>query len=70
MQMSELIMSSPHNFPCILYIIFFLLPFLLLLLLLKHEKACPHIANYIRANIIQHLFRVDIRQVLLLNKLS
>ena len=42
MQMSELMISSPHNFPCIdsnVYIIF-------LLLLLKHVKACHQIKIY------------------------
>ena len=46
MEMSELMMSSPHKFPCILYVTFFFF----------FVKACPHI----RANIILHSFSVNI----------
>ena len=58
MQMCALMMSSPHNCPCILYITFWTF------FLLKHVNHVP-ISKYIRANIILHLFRVDVRQVLL-----
>ena len=59
MQMRELMKSLPHILPCILYI-----NFELFFLLLKHVKVCPNMKIY-QKNIILHLFRVDIRQVLL-----
>ena len=53
MQMSELMMSSPHNFSCILYIFFggifmyFVYFFFgIFIFLLKHVKVCPHIKIY------------------------
>ena len=43
MQMSELMMSLPHNFPCILYTYKMLKIFMFLL---KHVNACPNIKTY------------------------
>ena len=57
MQMSELMMSSPHYLPYILYIKFWKFAFLP-----KYVIVCPSYM-YQDVNIILHLFREELRQV-------
>ena len=58
-QMSELVMSSPHNLSYILYMKFWKFSFFF-----PPDTGKKHIlvSKYIRINIISHLFWVDIRQ--------
>ena len=59
MQINELMMSSPHFFPHILYKILKMFFFFFC-----SDMYMSPISKYIRANIILHLFRVNTRQVL------
>ena len=58
MQMSELMMSSPHYLPYILYMKFWKIQYFA-----QTYDSMPLLSSYIGDNIILHLFREELRQV-------